>query len=160
MEQEEAEKPNARSLALRRLGVREYSAHEMRSYLKRKGVESEEAARVVEELVGERMIDDHRYAGVVARAQSNRDQGPGKIMAKLRAKGVRAGLAEARALFNEHSSRDELSLARSILERRYPNAREDLREQRRAYAALIRRGFSGDVARRALGSADPGEGEE
>jgi SOS response regulatory protein OraA/RecX len=141
---------SARDRALGRLNIREYSAAEMRSYLRRKGVATSEAEEVVAQLVAEGLIQDERYARVVARSQANRDKGPGYIMAKLRGKGVKMDLRRSKEIFAEVSTNDEESMIRRILERRYPNAHANRREMQRAYQGLLRRGFSQEIIRKCL----------
>lgn len=136
----------ARDAALIRLNVREYSAGEMRMYLKRKGYELSEIDPVVAEFVTEGLISDGRYSKIIARHSANRGKGPGYIQAKLRQKGVKLSSQEAKSLFQENSSETELDLAKRILESRYPNAFENFKEKQRAYQGLIRRGISHEVA--------------
>lgn len=153
---------DAKALALRRLSVREYGSGEMLAYLKRKGAPEGEASRVVEELVTKKLIDDERYARVIARHQAFRDKGPDYVMMKLRQKGVSLPRRKIQEIFEEtlpETVGSELEMARRVIERRYPAAikksgdpgdSKDPREKARAYAALVRRGFSRDVIRRAL----------
>ncbi len=146
----------ARDLALNRLTVREYSAREMIAYLKRKGHSDKVARETVEALSQDKLIDDHRYARAVTRTQAIRDKGPGYILSKLRQKGVKIELSEVRTLYGESADHDELEMARRLVERRYPRACatnievRDNREIQRAYAALMRRGFSSEIARKVL----------
>lgn len=137
---------SARDTALIRLNVREYSAGEMRMYLKRKGYELSEIDPVVMEFVTDGLISDGRYSKIIARHSANRGKGPGYIQAKLRQKGVKLSPQEAKSLFQENSSESELDLAKRILESRYPNAFENFKEKQRAYQGLIRRGISHEVA--------------
>lgn len=141
---------SARDQALIRLNVREYSAGEMRAYLKRKGFETGEIGPLVEELVAQGLISDDRYSRIIARHSANRGKGPGYIQAKLRQKGVKLSSQEAKSLFQEHSSESELDLAKRILESRYPDAFENFKEKQRAYQGLIRRGISHEVAQLCL----------
>jgi regulatory protein len=144
---------DAKDLALHRLSVREYGSGEMRSYLIRKGVTPEQAARVVDELLAEKLIDDERYARVIARHQAFRDKGPAYVRARLRQKGVNISPARIQSIYNETMPENlgsELDLARSVVERRYPRAFADPTERRKAYQALLRRGFSPDVVQRCL----------
>ncbi|MCM2280040.1 MAG: RecX family transcriptional regulator [Oligoflexia bacterium] len=153
------EKPKARELALRRLSLREHSAAELRTYLRRKGFAEGEADEAISELVTKGLIDDRRFARAFARAQVMRGKGPRQILAGLRAKGVRIELAEVSRIYSEVSEVDELQAARQLLERRYPKAAQDFKERRRAFQALLRRGFSAEVARQCLrfsgASGDP-----
>ena len=144
----------ARDQALIRLNVREYSAGEMKSYLKRKGYEKVEIDTTVDQLVSEGLISDGRYSRIIARHSANRGKGPGYIQAKLRQKGVKLSSSDAKALFNEHSSETELDLAKRILEARYPKAFDNFKEKQRAYQGLIRRGISHEVAQLCFKKSD------
>lgn len=141
---------DARNWALRRLTVREYAAREMLAYLERKQVPSEIAIQIISQLTEEKLLDDRRYARAATRSQSIRGKGPAYILMKLKQKGVRIELDEVRTIFSETSDQNELEMARNLVERRYPRAQSDTKELRRAYAALLRRGFSTEVVRECL----------
>ncbi|MGZ6311477.1 MAG: regulatory protein RecX, partial [Bdellovibrionota bacterium] len=94
MEQTPSEK-NPLDYALNRVSVREYSASEMKRYLKRKGFSEEQCQSTLAELLERGLIDDRRYAGAVARSQLARGKGPRYIQAKLMSKGVRIDAREA-----------------------------------------------------------------
>jgi SOS response regulatory protein OraA/RecX len=130
-----------------RLGVREYSAGEMKSYLRRKKFESAEIEQAVAELVEKGLISDGRYSKIIARHSALRGKGPGYIKSKLMQKGVKLDSSEAKKLFDENSTETELELGRRILEARYPKAHENMKEKQKAYQGLIRRGISHEVAR-------------
>jgi len=157
-EDDPREAPDPRNLALRRLAIREYGSGEMRAYLRRKGVSSQGAAETVEALVKEKLIDDRRYARVIVRDQSFKDKGPTAILAKLRQKGVQIELREVREIFGSAADVSEAEAVKRILDRRYPNAKKDPKEARRAYMALLRRGFSSAMIRHFLSFADGADG--
>ena len=142
----------AKELALLRLSVREYSAAEMRQYLKRKCVPGEVAESTVADLLAEKLIDDRRYARVIARHQSFRDKGPMYVVSKLRSKGVRIDLKEVRAMVEDVSQRDETEAVRAVIQRRYSNlsSSDSPKEIRRVFQALLRRGFSSDAVRKCI----------
>lgn len=150
-----------RELALARLSVREYGSGEMRTYLIRKGASEADAEAVVSELMAGRLIDDERYARVIARHQAFRDKGPAYVMSRLREKGVNLPMTTIRAIYQEampEGLESELELARRVVERRYPRALRDRAEKQRAYQALLRRGFSSEVVRRCLSAGIDEEG--
>lgn len=149
-----------RELALKRLSLRENSAHELEIYLKRKEIPTDLIADTLATLIKEKLLDDRRYAQEMTRSQTARDKGPGYILQKLHQKGVRIELAEVRTLFGESTDHSELEMARKFVERRYPRAQEDEGELKRAYAAILRRGFSSEIARRALHGKVPREAED
>lgn len=139
-----------RNLALRRIAAREYSRAEMVAYLKRKGVETKQAEEVVARLVEESLISDERYAKVVARHQATRGKGPAYVRMKLKQKGIHADASEVREMLGDVTGESDIERARKIVEARYPNAANDKTVAAKAYQALIRRGFSFDVARAVL----------
>ena len=146
---------HARQLALKRLGRRESSRLEMVRYLVGKKVSSETAESVVETLVSDGLIDDMRYARMMIREQMMRGKGPIAIRMKLRVKGVAIEVAQIREWIQEMGGEGELEAARKIVERRYPKAREDRKEASRAFQALLRRGFSAEIAREAIFKGAP-----
>jgi regulatory protein len=150
----------AETLAIHRLSVREYGSGEMRAYLKRKGASDADADAVVRDLIERKVIDDERYARVIARHQAHRDKGPAYVMMRLKQKGVHLSRSKVAEIFAEvlpDSTASELELARQVIERRYPGVAGgsgDRKERAKAYAALARRGFSRDVIAQALGAAE------
>lgn len=141
---------DARNLALRRLGSREYSSAEMVRYLRKKGADERVAAEVVQGLVESRLISDERYAQMMTRYQSGRGKGPAYIRMKLRQKGINAEMSAVKGMVGETTGETELDLAKRVVESRYPRALSDKDEAARAYQALVRRGFSFEVARAAV----------
>ncbi len=142
--------PTPRGLALARLGRRECSRAEIETWLIRKGVTETEAHEVAAQLVREGLIDDARYARMMIRHQSLRGQGPRSIALKLRQKGVKLEVRQIQEQSEELGLTPELEAATQIVERRYPEAQEDRKVAARAFQALLRRGFSTDVARAAV----------
>lgn len=149
----------ARQLSLKRLSLREHSARELATYLKQRQIPVSIATEVIEQLIEEKLLDDRRYARAMTRSQAVREKGPSYILQKLRQKGVRIELDEVKDLFKDTSDRSELEMARNLVQRRYPRAASDEKELRRAYSALLRRGFSGEIARKALFGRAPAEAE-
>jgi regulatory protein len=146
----------ARDLAARKLALREHSAQEIDEYLRRKGVRPEDAATVVAEFIRGRLIDDERFAALVIKSQTRRGKGPVFIRQKLMQKGVRLSLEQVRSVLGDVADEPSASVARRVIERRYPRYRDDKKEAGRAFQALIRRGFSYETAREAVfGKADP-----
>lgn len=146
----EDDKSRFRNLAVHRLGVREYSAAELQAYLKKKGADDRIAAEIVSDLARAGYVSDERYATMVVRHQALRGKGPRYIQSKLKQKGVSLDPDRIRSMAEESTGKSSLEAAREILERRYPSWRSDQKEANRAYQALLRRGFSFDVARSAV----------
>lgn len=148
------------ALALTRLRAREYSAYELVLYLKRKGFDEAVAESVVGRLRAEGRLDDRRYLRVMTRHQFLKGKGPEYIQASLRQKGVSAELDEIRRVINEEGPEGgELEAARRLVQHRYPKALENREQAQRAYVALLRRGFTREVARQAVrpGVSEPEE---
>jgi SOS response regulatory protein OraA/RecX len=142
-----------RDLAIQRLSIREYSAEEMKGYLEKKGAAPEQADEIVTALVEAKSIDDRRYARVIIRHHALRDKGPAYCLMKLRLKGLEISLREVQGIFREvlpDSSANEIEMARKIVDRRYPRAHQDPIQRRKAYQALLRRGFSHDIAKKSI----------
>lgn len=140
----------ALALALRRLSVREYGAAEMESYLQRKGYAAEETARVVAELKDSGILNEQRFARAMTRSLAVREKGPLQILGSLRRKGVNIDLKEVREIYSEVSDRSELDAAMNLIDRRYPAAMTDPQVRRRAFQALLRRGFAPTIIQQCL----------
>lgn len=154
-----------RQAAERRLGLREHSCQELRAWLlQRLGAEegvSVLVEEVIESLVSQGLLSDQRYARMMARHHAQRGKGPAYVMARLRDKGVRVERVQVRAWMAEVTlgaepdavvdpEVAELEQARRIIERRYPSHRLDRKVRARAFQALLRRGFSLEIARKSL----------
>lgn len=151
MEQDNPQRPSAselRAYAYRMLGRREYSVVELGERLRRKFSDAEEGAvdELLDALVQENLLSDQRYAESYVRSQVQRQQGPRKIQANLRARGVEDALIGA-----ELGRYDEqwTDLAAAWLERRHPGEL-DFDDRGRYYRRLLNRGFSHDQAMDAL----------
>ena len=113
------------------------------------------AERVLQRLVDAQLLDDARFALGFAQSQRRRGASARLIRNKLKQRGlspehVDAALAED----SDANQHDELSAAQVYARKRRLTERYDLGdplERNKALAALARRGFSFDVARRALG---------
>jgi SOS response regulatory protein OraA/RecX len=140
----------AYGLALKRLNARDYSSAELEAYLERKGVSPEDAAEVVAALSEKRFLDDEHYAGAVARSQARRGKSTTYIQRKLKQKGLQLPTTEIKRFSADATGKDELTRAREILERRYPDYRTDRACAARGLQALLRRGFEYEVAMQAI----------
>lgn len=141
---------DAYDVALRRLTAREYSSAEMRAYLERKGFSSEAAVEAVAELVRQRFLDDRRYLEAMVRYQAGRGKGPAYIRAKLKQKGLDVAAGEIKSMLSQFAGKTEVESAREVVERRYPGYQTDRAVAAKAIQALLRRGFSYDVAKLAV----------
>jgi regulatory protein len=141
-----AEAATALDAALTLVGFRPHSRRELEVKLARRGHEPEEIASALARMVELGYLDDAAFARAVVTSRTAR-RGARAIAAELRAKGISREQAEA-ALgeIDEDTQRaSAVALARRLL-----RAPGNAQEQKRAAAALVRRGFGFDVARSAV----------
>jgi regulatory protein len=150
-----------REAALRLLAVRARSRGELADRLKGKGFEADAVTEVIESLAMVGLVDDEAFARAWADERARlRPVGPMRLVRELVEKRVSRELA-ARVAGEVFSGSTELELARRALAPRMRTSRaregEDARSRRRRlYAFLLRRGFSHEVAGKAI---DEAEGE-
>lgn len=137
-----------RAFACRLLGQREYSAAELsrRLRLKWPGLEPGPEATLLEALAAENLLSDARFTESLVRSQVQRLQGPLKIRAALRERGVADALI---ALELERYSDQWSALAARWLDRRHSGPL-DFDARQKYYRRLINRGFTHDQAMDAL----------
>ena len=154
-----------REAALRLLERQRRTRSDLERRLRDKGYAGATGAQVLDRLAGVGLVDDVEYArAFMAGRRARRSAGARRIEQELRARGVSADDIEAARLRldAEQGGMDELAAARKVVaqaDRRSRGLEPRLRRQR-LYALLARRGFDGDVIRRALDlpeEAGPGE---
>ena len=155
MDGQEDSQPSAgelRAWAYRLLGRREYSVAELGQRLRQKwpGVESgsgsDPFAELLDALVAENLLSDERFTESFVRSQVQRQHGPLKIRAALRAKGVADSLI-AREL--ERQADTWADLAAQWLERQHTGPL-DYASRGKFYRRLLNRGFTHDQAMDAI----------
>ena len=138
--------------ALRYLAAREHSRAELATKLSRHvGAEDDPdaVARVLDELAAKGFIDEARVAESVLHRRAGR-LGGARVLQELRAKGLPDDVvADAAAQLRS----TELARAQAVWRRKFGQPPADAAERARQLRFLAARGFSGDVARRALGGA-------
>ena len=138
--------------ALRYLAAREHSRAELATKLSRHvGPEDDPdaVARVLDELAAKGFIDEARVAESVLHRRAGR-LGGARVLQELRAKGLPDEVvADAAAQLRT----TELARAQAVWRRKFGQPPADAAERARQLRFLAARGFSGDVARRALGGA-------
>jgi regulatory protein len=153
---QEGSQPSAgemRAWAYRLLGRREYSVAELRQRLQLKwpGLEPGVADDLLDALVAENLLSDERFTESFVRSHIQRQQGPLKIRAGLRAKGVADALIarelERQAGAGAHAWAE---LAAQWLERQHPGPL-DYDTRGKFYRRLLNRGFTHDQAMDAIG---------
>ena len=141
-----------RAGALAMLARREYAAAELQAALVRKGYATDVVAEAVAELIGERLIDDNRYAEALVRQLAGRGQGPSRIRRQLAEAGLSAALV-ARVL---DEGPDWHAMARQVRIRKFgAETPADWPSRARQMRFLQYRGFSNDHIGSCLGD-DPG----
>ena len=140
----------ARDSALRLLGRREHSADELRRKLKKRGYPIATIAVVVASLDDAHSVSDVRFAESFVRVRSERGQGPLKIRAELRERGVADGIIDevmmATAEFwLERAQRARVKRFGSVP----PTDRDAWNRQARF---LAQRGYPADLIYRTLGA--------
>jgi regulatory protein len=144
-----------REAALRLLERQRRTRADLERRLRDKGYAGATAGEVLDRLASVGLVDDVEYArAFMAGRRARRSAGERRIEQELRARGVCAEDIEAarHRLDAEQGGMDELAAARKVVaqaDRRSRGIEPRLRRQR-LYALLARRGFDGDVIRRAL----------
>ena len=125
------------------LARREHSVHELASKLQRRGFERGAIDSELERLAAAGLQSDARFAELFAEQRVGRGDGPAKIRAALRERGVDAALAESALAPFDTQWHEQ---AQQILERRFgADPASDRAEQARRARFLQRRGFPGSV---------------
>ena len=149
--EQRADASAACTAAVALLARRDYAAAELRALLRSRGFDEEVAVAVVAHLAAERTVDDQRFAHNYVTWHAGRGQGPVRIAAELRARGVPEALIDAALA----AGPDWAVLARRVRAARFgqrpPRSWPDKARQARF---LQYRGFSADHIRSATG-ADP-----
>ncbi len=142
----------ARLRVLNLLKSREYTSYELKKKL-RDGYYPE---NIIDEAVGYaadyRYIDDLRYAvDYITSHEASRSRR--RIEHDLMNRGITPDMLEHAWLIWEEKGgiQDEQGMIKRLLEKRhYDPQTDDIREKRRTYAFLIRKGFNDDAVRRAM----------
>ena len=147
-----------REAALRLLERTRRTRSDLARRLRDKEYDAAVVDEVLDRLAAVGLVDDVEYArAFLAGRWGRRPAGRIRLEQQLRVKGVAIDdIARARAIIEEREGpADELETARRVIaqaERRYAALEPRVRRQR-LWALLARRGFDGDVIRRALGEA-------
>jgi SOS response regulatory protein OraA/RecX len=163
-----------REWALARLTRSELSEKALRDYLARKGASEKQATQEVARLVELGLVSDPRVARAWIRAYLSRGKSDRVIRQSLIIKGVKLTDEKWQELYQEllrefssaHTDPERLSIeseesewgpndikqtererALQILERRYQRYQEEPKIARRAFGALVRRGFSVSIVK-------------
>ena len=138
---------HALEAAVKYLSLRERSEGEVRARLRRSCYDETVIDRVMIELAAHNLVSDSRFAGQWASSRS-RKYGKTRIARELRAKGVSD--ADARQALEEIPEEEEY---RRALVQAGKLARKFRQEPQKIQQALVRRGYSWRIARRAAEEA-------
>lgn len=149
----EPDVPAAYQSALRSLAAREMSRLEVARTLRRKGHPEAVVSEVVERLRSEGWVDDLRFACAFLRyRQRSKPASIQQLRAELAKRGCGTDIVEeALSQVCEDAPLDDLALALAAIGKRRGS---EATNPERLLRFLARRGFSFDVARRALAAAD------
>lgn len=136
-------------LAMRYLGYRARTEKELSDYLLRREMPPEAVGAVIERLREYRYLDDSAFALRFALSRV-RKGGARKIAYELRQKGVDSETIDA--VIGQIDPDEELVHATAHA-RKALRGESDAKARGRAYAAVSRRGYGGDVARMAIDAA-------
>ena len=154
----------ARDWIFRRLALREHSRDELCKGLLSRGFPRAEAETLLDAFVESGYQSDERYQEAFARHQSKQGKGTRWIQMKLKQKGVQVAGARLAEIAEEATGATEFDRAVDFLRRRYQtqipvgldvrkdNGKRDekMRFRNRLMGALVRRGFSFEIAQKAL----------
>jgi regulatory protein len=140
------------------LARREHGRVELARKLTDRGHPPDVVAATLDRLAGERLLDDGRYAEAFVSSRIGRGQGPVRILAELRARGVADAVAEEAVAA---AGVDWIRLAGEVRRRRFGGrASGDFRERAKQARFLQYRGFTAEQAMAALGQAADGNMDE
>jgi len=139
----------AKARALKILGNRRYSAHEMEKRLVRKGENEETAQETVRWLESMGAVDDVDYADAIVSHYSSKGYGLKRIRDELFKRGIPRDMWDD--AISAIKQEDTDAATREFLRKKLGDD-SDKDDQRRALDALCRRGFCYDDARLAITS--------
>ena len=135
-----------RAFAYRLRGRREYSVFELNQRIRQKCPESDCVAELLDALVEENLDSDERFTESFIRSRVQRYQGPLKIKAALRGKGVSDSLIAGEL---DKYSGQWTEMAKEWLSRQHAGPL-DFDSRKKYYRRLQNRGFTHDQAMTAM----------
>lgn len=140
-----AKASQTKAAAARMIGSRALSKQELTRRLMKKGSNAGDAQAAADWLEEIGAVDDENYAAALVRHYGGKGYGPARVRDELRRRGV------GRELWD--SALEEMPEAAEILDHLLQKRGDlsDPKERRRASDALLRRGFSWEQVRAALG---------
>lgn len=150
---EETEKSLALKYALKRLSMRGYTAYEIEKMLKEKLVSEHNCKAVVAACAEYGYLHDEKWLAGYVKGQISRKQGPATIRQKLQLKGFSdETISDA---IEELGTDAQKEAIQKILTTRYRSKNlEDAKERNKIIGSLLRKGYSLDLVREALGQSE------
>ena len=147
----------ARRVALRLLAPAPLTCAQLHRKLRDRGVHTDVAAQLVDDLQGESLLDDTDYARRWLDRRRAQGYGARRIVAELRERGITAAVAEA--ALAEEAAEVEWATAVAAATRHTPRLAGVPVERARAKLArhLHNRGFAADTIHRVLATVDLGD---
>ena len=142
-----ADLESTKKRALRILGNRNFSEHEMQRRLISKGETQENAGETVKWLVELGYINDADYAGLIVRHYSIKGFGISRIRDELYKRGIPRDLWDEKLAMLDESGTSDATL--EFLRKKLGESK-DKDDLRRATDSLVRRGFTYEEARAAV----------
>ncbi len=142
-------KVSPRNLAMNWLARREHSLAELREKLAAREFAPEIIAVTVEKLASEGLVSDERFAEAFVAARIRKGQGPVRIRAELKKRGVGAELVQLHVYDAGH---DWVALARDVRRKKFGDPLPaDFKEKARQMRFLEYRGFFSEQIQAAVG---------
>jgi len=142
----------ARAKALELLARREHSQEELRTKLRTRGFSSEDAETAITDLADKGFQSDDRFLELFVAGRVARGQGPIKIAAELRARGLTGEMVES--TLNSRAER-WCDLAYTVRKRRFGlDPPMDTQERSAQMRFLAQRGFNSEQVRAAFRIVD------
>ncbi len=150
-----------RAFALRLLGRREFSRHQLRARLLDTGASAGDVDATLAALADRGLLDDARVARAFARTASQvKRRGRDRILRELAQMGIDGDVARTAVDEACGPAAEAASLDVALRRRARGADLADPATARRVFAALLRQGFEADAIRRSLArarAADPGD---
>ncbi|MDS1029046.1 regulatory protein RecX [Bacillota bacterium LX-D] len=146
----EKDQQAALKYALRILGLRPYTAENLKMKLQKKGFAMEDINCVIDYCKERKYIDDLDYARRwICNSKELRPMGRKRVFQELKMKGIDVELIET-GINELLSLEDEEELALKLLHKKFKDCDLNRQNMPKAYSFLVRRGFSYATARKAL----------
>lgn len=135
--------------ALRLLGRENYTVSSMKEKLEGKGASKAQTDSIVKRLEEADLLNDERFARIyVDDIASLRCLGKNKVLSELRSKGIKDEILSS-LCFDEAKEQERAASAVAMLNRKYAKSSNEAKKSK-AIAALLSRGFSYEVASKAV----------